>query len=200
MKETNWDDHLHRGGYIWHTTGSGKTMSSFKSAELVAKSGDADKVVFLLDRIELAPQSLDEYRGFAGESDEIQDTADTSVLLAKLKSIDNDDRLIVTSIQKMSNLKEGASISNGGTITKELLDKIGKKRLVFIIDECHRSVFGDMLVSIKHTFPVRCSSASRAHPCLKRMPSTRLLPRRSWRHAAQIHDCQWDPRRQRAGL
>lgn len=153
VKETNWDDHLHRGGYIWHTTGSGKTMSSFKSAELIAKSGDADKVVFLLDRIELALQSLDEYRGFAGESDEIQDTADTSVLLAKLKSIDNDDRLIVTSIQKMSNLKEGAAISNGGTITKQLLDKIGKKRLVFIIDECHRSVFGDMLVSIKHTFP-----------------------------------------------
>ncbi len=153
VKETNWDDHLHRGGYIWHTTGSGKTMSSFKSAELIAKSGDADKVVFLLDRIELALQSLDEYRGFAGESDEIQDTADTSVLLSKLKSIDNDDRLIVTSIQKMSNLKEGAAISGGGTITKELIDKIGKKRLVFIIDECHRSVFGDMLVSIKHTFP-----------------------------------------------
>ncbi len=153
VKETNWDNHLHRGGYIWHTTGSGKTMTSFKSAELIAKSGDADKVVFLLDRIELALQSLDEYRGFAGESDEIQDTADTSVLLAKLKSIDNDDRLIVTSIQKMSNIKEGASISGGGTITKELIDKIGKKRLVFIIDECHRSVFGDMLVSIKHTFP-----------------------------------------------
>ena len=69
VKQTNWDDHLHRGGYIWHTTGSGKTMSSFKSAELIAKSGDADKVVFLLDRIELALQSLDEYRGFAGESD-----------------------------------------------------------------------------------------------------------------------------------
>ena len=153
VKETNWDDHLHRGGYIWHTTGSGKTMSSFKSAELIAKSGDADKVVFLLDRIELALQSLDEYRGFAGESDEIQDTADTSVLLAKLKSIDNDDRLIVTSIQKMSHLKEGAVLSGGGTLTKELIDKIGKKRLVFIIDECHRSVFGDMLVSIKHTFP-----------------------------------------------
>lgn len=147
VKQTNWDDHKHRGGYIWHTTGSGKTMTSFKSAQLIANSGDADKVVFLLDRIELAVQSLDEYRGFAGETDSIQDTSDTKVLLAKLKSTDKDDRLIVTSIQKMSNVKEGAAIS------KELIDQIGKKRLVFIIDECHRSVFGEMLISIKHTFP-----------------------------------------------
>ena len=153
VKKTNWDDHLHRGGYVWHTTGSGKTMTSFKSAQLIAASGDADKVVFLLDRIELALQSLDEYRGFAGDGDEIQDTADTSILLDKLKSTDNDDRLIVTSIQKMSNIKEGAPTAGGGTITRELIDKIGQKRLVFIIDECHRSVFGDMLISIKHTFP-----------------------------------------------
>lgn len=153
VKKTNWDDHLHRGGYVWHTTGSGKTMTSFKSAQLIAASGDADKVVFLLDRIELALQSLDEYRGFAGDGDEIQDTADTSILLDKLKSTDNDDRLIVTSIQKMSNIKEGAPTAGGGTITRELIEKIGKKRLVFIIDECHRSVFGDMLISIKHTFP-----------------------------------------------
>lgn len=153
VKKTNWDDHLHRGGYVWHTTGSGKTMTSFKSAQLIATSGDADKVVFLLDRIELALQSLDEYRGFAGEGDEIQDTADTSILLDKMKSIDNDDRLIVTSIQKMSNIKEGAPTAGGGTITRELIERIGQKRLVFIIDECHRSVFGDMLISIKHTFP-----------------------------------------------
>ena len=153
VKKTNWDDHLHRGGYVWHTTGSGKTMTSFKSAQLIAASGDADKVVFLLDRIELALQSLDEYRGFAGEGDEIQDTADTSILLDKLKSTDNDDRLIVTSIQKMSNIKEGAPTAGGGTITRELIERIGQKRLVFIIDECHRSVFGDMLISIKHTFP-----------------------------------------------
>lgn len=153
VKKTNWDDHQHRGGYIWHTTGSGKTMTSFKSAQLIAASGDADKVVFLLDRIELALQSLDEYRGFAGEGDEIQDTADTSILLDKLKSTDSDDRLIVTSIQKMSNIKDDAPTTGGGTITRELIDKIGQKRLVFIIDECHRSVFGDMLISIKHTFP-----------------------------------------------
>lgn len=107
VHNTNWDDHQHRGGYIWHTTGSGKTMTSFKAAQLVAKSGDADKVVFLMDRIELSIQSLDEYRGFAGEDDQVQDTQNTLMLLAKLQSTDNDDRLIVTSIQKMSNIKAG---------------------------------------------------------------------------------------------
>lgn len=147
VKKTNWDEHQHCGGYIWHTTGSGKTMTSFKAAQLIANSGDADKVVFLLDRIELSVQSLDEYRGFADDPDSVQDTADTSILLAKLKSTDVDDRLIVTSIQKMSNIKEGVGIS------KELIDLIGKKRLVFIVDECHRSVFGSMLISIKNTFP-----------------------------------------------
>lgn len=147
VKKTNWDEHQHRGGYIWHTTGSGKTMISFKSAQLISNSGDADKVVFLLDRIELSVQSLDEYRGFADDPDSVQDTADTRILLAKLKSTDADDRLIVTSIQKMSNIKEGTGIS------KEVIDMIGKKRLVFIIDECHRSVFGSMLISIKNTFP-----------------------------------------------
>ena len=147
VKKTNWDEHQHRGGYIWHTTGSGKTMTSFKSAQLIANSGDADKVVFLLDRIELSVQSLDEYRGFADDPDSVQDTADTSILLAKLKSTDADDRLIVTSIQKMSNIKEGVGIS------KDIIDMIGKKRLVFIVDECHRSVFGSMLISIKNTFP-----------------------------------------------
>lgn len=144
---TNWDNHQHRGGYIWHTTGSGKTMTSFKSAQLIANSGDADKVVFLMDRIELSVQSLDEYRGFAGDGDEVQDTQDTAILMSKLKSNDPSNRLIVTSIQKMSN------VNSKHGIAQTEIDQIGKKRLVFIIDECHRSVFGDMLVSIKNTFP-----------------------------------------------
>lgn len=147
VKKTNWDGHQQRGGFVWHTTGSGKTMTSFKAAQLIAKSGDADKVVFLLDRIELAVQSLDEYKGFAGETDSIQDTADTRILLSKLESPYKDDSLIVTSIQKMSNVKEQACIP------KEVIEKIGKKRLVFIVDECHRSVFGEMLMQIKRTFP-----------------------------------------------
>lgn len=145
--KTNWNTHQHRGGYIWHTTGSGKTMTSFKSAQLIANSGDADKVVFLMDRIELSTQSLDEYRGFAGEDEAIQDTQNTAILVSKLKSTDNDDRLIVTSIQKMSNI----NVKNG--ISQAEIDCIGRKRLVFIIDECHRSVFGGMLIGIKNTFP-----------------------------------------------
>ncbi len=145
--KTNWDDHEHRGGYIWHTTGSGKTMTSFKSAQLIATSNDAEKVVFLMDRIELGIQSLDEYRGFAGEDDTIQDTQNTQILVSKLESNDPDNRLIVTSLQKMSNVVPGA------LITPETIERIGKKRLVFIIDECHRSVFGEMLMTIKHTFP-----------------------------------------------
>lgn len=145
--QTNWDEHEHRGGYIWHTTGSGKTMTSFKSAQLIANSNDADKVVFLMDRIELSTQSLDEYRGFAGEDESVQDTQNTIILASKLDSTSNDDRLIVTSIQKMANIKPGPSIDVA------LIERVGKKRLVFIIDECHRSVFGEMLMSIKRTFP-----------------------------------------------
>ena len=149
VHQTNWDTHQHRGGYVWHTTGSGKTMTSFKSAQLIANSGDADKVVFLMDRIELATQSLEEYRGFAGDDDAVQGTEDTAILLSKLKSTDNDDRLIVTSIQKMSNIKAGTQAQ----IPQSDIDRIGRKRLVLIIDECHRSVFGQMLLDIKNTFP-----------------------------------------------
>lgn len=98
----DWDQKDQRGGYIWHTTGSGKTMTSFKSAQLIATSHDADKVIFLMDRIELGTQSLMEYRGFADESEEVQETTNTDDLITKLKSSDPRASLIVTSIQKMS--------------------------------------------------------------------------------------------------
>ena len=92
------------GGYVWHTTGSGKTMTSFKSAQLIAQSKDADKVVFLMDRIELGTQSLAEYNNFAGDGEEVQATENTDVLITKLKSSDPAQTLIVSSIQKMSNV------------------------------------------------------------------------------------------------
>lgn len=154
VKETNWDDHAHRGGYIWHTTGSGKTMTSFKSAQLIAKANDADKVVFLLDRIELSTQSADEYRGFANADDNVLDTEDTRNLIRVLESDSIDECLIVTSIQKMSR------INTTNNIPQSTIDKINKKRVVFIVDECHRSVTGSgkdsgsgMLLSIKNAFP-----------------------------------------------
>ena len=136
------------GGYVWHTTGSGKTMTSFKSAQLIADSKDADKVVFLMDRIELGTQSLREYRAFADNEDDVQGTENTGVLRSKLTSIDPKDTLIVTSIQKMSNIKAGE-----GGVTQSELDHLAHRHIVFIIDECHRSTFGDMLQDIRHAFP-----------------------------------------------
>lgn len=102
VSKAKWENNQQRGGYIWHTTGSGKTMTSFKSAQLIASSKDADKVIFLMDRIELGTQSLKEYRNFAEENEEVQATENTDVLVDKLKSTSPSDTLIVTSIQKMS--------------------------------------------------------------------------------------------------
>ena len=148
VAKNKWQDKNQLGGYIWHTTGSGKTLTSFKSAQLIASSKDADKVIFLMDRIELGTQSLKEYRAFADNADDIQDTEDTHVLVSKIKSEDPANTLIVTSIQKMSNIGK----ENDG-LKQSDLDKMTSKRIVFIIDECHRSTFGDMLITIKDTFP-----------------------------------------------
>lgn len=99
----DWKSTEQKGGYVWHTTGSGKTMTSFKSAQLIAQSGDADKVIFLVDRIELGTQSLEEYRSFADSVDDVQATENTDILIAKMRDDDTKkNRLIVTSIQKMS--------------------------------------------------------------------------------------------------
>lgn len=135
------------GGYVWHTTGSGKTMTSFKSAQLIANSREADKVIFLADRIELGTQTLLEYKGFASDYEEVQATENTNELVFKLKNNDVNNTLIVTSIQKMSNVNK-----EGGFRDKDL-ETINSKRLVFITDECHRSTFGEMLGDIKRTFP-----------------------------------------------
>lgn len=148
VSKTKWDEKNQLGGFVWHTTGSGKTMTSFKSAQLIASSKDADKVVFLMDRIELGTQSLKEYRGFANENEDVQETENTGVLITKLKSSNPADTLIVTSIQKMSNIKE----EDGGLNEKDI-EAINQKRIVFIVDEAHRSTFGDMLITIKNTFP-----------------------------------------------
>jgi type I restriction enzyme R subunit len=147
VAKTDWKNPSRLGGYIWHTTGSGKTMTSFKSAQLIANSKDADKVVFLLDRIELGTQTLEAYRNFAGDGNAVQATEHTGILVNKLKSTNPADTLIVTSIQKMSRLKDDED-----GLKAHDLEKMRDKRIVFIIDECHRSTFGDMLTDIKESF------------------------------------------------
>lgn len=148
VAKAKWEENNQLGGYIWHTTGSGKTMTSFKSAQLIASSKDADKVIFLMDRIELGTQSLKEYRAFADENEDVQATEDTYVLVTKLKSNNPANTLIVTSIQKMSRIKD-----DEGGLNSHDIAQISNKRIVFIVDEAHRSTFGDMLMTIKNTFP-----------------------------------------------
>ncbi len=148
VAKTDWKNPNRLGGYIWHTTGSGKTMTSFKSAQLIANSKKADKVVFLLDRIELGTQTLQAYRDFAGDGNAVQATEYSGVLIKKLKSTDPADSLIVSSIQKMSKLKDEEDGLKGHD-----LETMRAKRIVFIIDECHRSTFGNMLIDIKKSFP-----------------------------------------------
>lgn len=149
VAKMKWESDAQRGGYIWHTTGSGKTMTSFKSAQLIAASNNADKVIFLVDRIELGTQSLREYRGFADEDQDVQATENTGALVNKLKSPDPANTLIVTSIQKMSNIRDEAEVG----LKADDIAIMNAKRIVFIVDECHRSTFGDMLLTIKQTFP-----------------------------------------------
>lgn len=143
----DWTDSDVLGGHIWHTTGSGKTLTSFKSSQLIASWHDADKVVFLVDRKALGRQSFDDFTAFASPSESVQATEDSIELAAKLKSDDTQDTLIVTSIQKLNNItKDDANVRAAD------LQKILSKRIVIIIDEAHRSTFGEMLSNIKTTF------------------------------------------------
>lgn len=147
VEKAEWIAKDRLGGYICHTTGSGKTMTSFKTAQLLSQSKRCDKVVFLIDRIELGIQSADEYRNFKDDREDVQETENTDSLISKLKSNDPKDSLIVTSIQKMSNIQ----LENG--VKSRDIEIINCKKIVFIIDECHRSTFGEMLAGIKATFP-----------------------------------------------
>lgn len=143
VAKNSWGDNIQRGGYIWHTTGSGKTLTSFKTAELISRTNDADKVVFLVDRTELDTQSLLQYKNFMVEDNPVEGVDNTNILISKLKA--SDPKLIISSIQKMSR------IQIDGKRDKDI-QAIEKKRLVFIVDECHRDTFGDMMYAIKTTF------------------------------------------------
>ena len=147
VRKKDWGANTQLGGYVWHTTGSGKTLTSFKSAHLIASAQDADKVLFLVDRKALGTQSFWEFTGFAGNLLDVRDTKSGKRLVQRLKSDNDADMLIVTSIQKLSEITKKQKYSKAGDI-----EKIRRKRLVIIIDEAHRSTFGDMLLAIKQTF------------------------------------------------
>jgi type I restriction enzyme R subunit len=129
------------GGYIWHTTGSGKTLTSFKTAQLASKMDGIDKVLFVVDRKDLDYQTMLEYNRF--EKDSVNGSKSTAELKRQLQ--DPNSRIIVTTIQKLSNFIEGTASKSGG-------HEITRGHVVLIFDECHRSQFGDMGAAIRKAF------------------------------------------------
>ncbi len=120
-----------RNGYIWHTTGAGKTLTSFKAAQLVSELDGIDKVMFVVDRHDLDTQTQSEYDAF--EPGAVDSTSDTSELTRRLQS---DSKTIITTIQKLN-----AAVTRPWYSSK--LQQIKDSRIVMIFDECHRSHFGD---------------------------------------------------------
>lgn len=147
VKRQKWGNHEPLGGYVWCTTGGGKTLTSFKAGQLIIDKCLADKVVFVVDRVELNNQSLEEYNSFQREGEEVQETNSSNELFVKLKSDKSKDALIVTSIQKLNKINDDATRQK-----KSDLKYIKGKRIVFIIDEAHRSQFGSMHERVKDTF------------------------------------------------
>lgn len=128
-------------GYIHHTTGSGKTLTSFKLATLLRDDKRIDKVFFLIDRKDLDDQTVDEYNSF--EKDCVDETTSTKSLVKDLQ--DSSKTMIITTIQKMANALKKEKYA-------KILDELKDKRCVFIIDECHRSQFGRMHALIEKHF------------------------------------------------
>lgn len=145
--EQRWGDHNQKGGFIWCTTGGGKTMTSFKAGQMIIDLGMADKVVFVVDRRVLDSQSAMEYNSFSRIGEKITETSSSNHLFNKLGSSDSKDSMILTSIQKISRIHDDAD-----KLREKDLEKIKNKRIVFIIDEAHRSQFGTMHERVKNTF------------------------------------------------
>ncbi|MEQ1733904.1 MAG: type I restriction endonuclease subunit R [Bacteroidia bacterium] len=140
--------HQNRGnGYIWHTTGSGKTLTSFKTATLLKDNPDIEKCLFVVDRKDLDRQTRQEFNKFQEGS--VEENTNTETLVNRLLSADYADKVIVTTIQKLGLALDGTHKKN----YKERLEPLSKKRIVFIFDECHRSQFGDNHKAIKEFFP-----------------------------------------------
>ena len=128
-------------GYVWHTTGSGKTITSFKTSQILAKEPSINQVFFLVDRKDLDKQTLDEFNKFKPGCVDL--TNNTDKLIEQMKDSTKD--LIVTTIQKMANACSNSKYA-------PILEKYKDLKTVFIIDECHRSQFGDMHRQISKTF------------------------------------------------
>jgi type I restriction enzyme R subunit len=128
-------------GYVWHTTGSGKTLTSFKAAQLLAKEPSIAKVIFLLDRADLNKQTTDNFRSYAEAADLLDGTDSTYDLVRQLKG--NQSNLVITTIQKMNNAVRRHVTG---------LQVLKNQKVVFIVDEAHRSQFGKQQMEISGFF------------------------------------------------
>lgn len=128
-------------GYIWHTTGSGKTLTSFKASQIIATLNEIDKVVFCVDRKDLDYQTAKEFNAF--EEGSISRVEDTGEFVEKM--VRGDKKVVVTTIQKLNN-----AISKPNYLKQ--MEKIKDKRIVFIFDECHRTQFGETHAKISEFF------------------------------------------------
>lgn len=128
--------------YVWHTTGSGKTLTSFKLSQLLSTNREVTQVFFLVDRKDLDSQTIEEFNRFQKDTVDMTDSTDT--LIAQMK--DSSKKIILTTIQKMSNACKNDKY-------QDVIDRFEGKKVVFIIDECHRSQFGEMHKMIKKKFP-----------------------------------------------
>ncbi|MDP2824271.1 MAG: type I restriction endonuclease subunit R [Sulfuritalea sp.] len=140
--------HQNRGnGYIWHTTGSGKTLTSFKASTLLKDNPDIEKCLFVGDRKDLDRQTREEFNKFQAGC--VEENTNTETMVRRLLSTDYADKVIVTTIQKLGIALDGTHKRK----YKERLEPLRNKRVVFIFDECHRSQFGDNHKAIKDFFP-----------------------------------------------
>lgn len=140
--------HENRGnGYIWHTTGSGKTLTSFKASTLLKDNPDIEKCLFVVDRKDLDRQTREEFNKF--QEGCVEENTNTETLVRRMLSEDYANKVIVTTIQKLGLALDPNNKNN----YKERLQPLSEKRIVFIFDECHRSQFGENHKAIKEFFP-----------------------------------------------
>jgi type I restriction enzyme, R subunit len=144
-------------GFIWHTTGSGKTLTSFKASTLLKDNPDIEKCLFVVDRKDLDRQTREEFNRF--QEGCVEENTNTAALVRRLLSEDYADKVIVTTIQKLGLALDETSKRNkqrkrnDQPTYKQLLAPLSDKRIVFIFDECHRSQFGENHQAIKEFFP-----------------------------------------------